>query len=47
MDESRKVSIPGWVYPLVLLVISVVVFWILPTQMPQKPVQIEFSDSSR
>lgn len=32
-----------WIVPLALLLLSVVVFWLIPTQMSDRPVRVEFS----
>lgn len=33
-----------WIVPLLLLIASLVVFWLLPAQLRDGPVKVEFSD---
>jgi hypothetical protein len=40
-ELRRKRGFP-WI-PLILLLASIIVFWVLPTQLRERPVQVEFS----
>lgn len=33
---------PGWITPLVLLVVSLFVFWVIPAQWPVQSIRLEF-----
>lgn len=33
-----------WLIPLALLVVSLLVFWVAPRQMPDEPVRVEFEN---
>ncbi len=39
---ARTQARPKWIWPLVLLILSLIVFWVLPFQLPDQPVQIEY-----
>ncbi len=41
-----KAGRPKWILPAVLLVASLYVFWVLPRQLPDKPVQVEFEPAT-
>lgn len=43
--EKARRTVPQWVLPLVLLLLSLVAFWIVPNQRPPTPVTLTFDRS--
>lgn len=40
----RARGTPGWLLPLILLLIGAYAFWVLPGQLGDRPVKIQFEE---
>lgn len=44
-EKKERPKAPTWVLPLVLLTVSVIAFWVVPSQRPPAPATITFDRS--
>lgn len=44
-ERKERPKAPTWVLPLVLLAVSVIAFWVVPSQRPPAPATITFDRS--